>query len=65
MKYKFIELEIKNYIAEVTLARVESLNALSSGICLRDCRRFQKAGDDGRGKSDYPQKQSQNFLCRA
>jgi enoyl-CoA hydratase/carnithine racemase len=29
MKYKFIELEIKNYIAEVTLARVESLNALS------------------------------------
>ena len=29
MKYKFIELEIKDYIATVTLARAEALNAVS------------------------------------
>ena len=44
MKYKFIELEIKNYIAEVTLARVESLNALSLEFASEIADVFRKLG---------------------
>jgi len=44
MKYKFIELEIKDYIAEVELARLDSLNALSLEFSSEIADVFQKLG---------------------
>jgi enoyl-CoA hydratase len=44
MKYKFIELEIKNHVADVTLARVESLNALSLEFASEIASVFRKLG---------------------
>jgi len=44
MKYKFIELEIKNYVAEVGLARLEALNALSLEFAAEIADVFRKLG---------------------
>ncbi|PKN67003.1 MAG: enoyl-CoA hydratase [Deltaproteobacteria bacterium HGW-Deltaproteobacteria-10] len=44
MTYKFIELDIKDYVATVTLARMESLNALSLELALEITDVFKKLG---------------------
>ncbi len=44
MKYKFIELEVKNHVAEVGLARVDSLNALSLEFASEIADVFRKLG---------------------
>lgn len=44
MKYKFIELEIKNHIAEVGLARTASLNAISLEFASEIADVFRKLG---------------------
>jgi enoyl-CoA hydratase len=44
MTYKFIELEIKDYIATVTLARVEALNAVSLDFASEIAGVFKKMG---------------------
>ena len=44
MTYKFIELEIKDYIATVTLARVEALNAVSLEFASEIADVFKKMG---------------------
>jgi enoyl-CoA hydratase len=44
MTYKFIELDIKNYVATVTLARLDSLNALSIELANEITDIFKKLG---------------------
>jgi enoyl-CoA hydratase len=44
MKYKFIEMEIKDYVAEVRLARVDALNALSLEFASEIADVFTKLG---------------------
>jgi len=44
MAYKFIELDIQNYVATVTLARLESLNALSIELASEITDVFRKLG---------------------
>jgi enoyl-CoA hydratase len=44
MTYKFIELDIKDYVATVSLARMESLNALSLELALEITDVFKKLG---------------------
>jgi len=44
MKYKFVELEIKDYVAEVRLARLGALNALSLEFASEIADVFQKLG---------------------
>ena len=44
MTYKFIELEIKDYIATVTMAREKALNALSLEFASEIADVFKKMG---------------------
>lgn len=63
MTYKFIELDIKDYVATVTLARMESLNALSIELANEIADIFKKLGTMDKVRSIILQSKARIFCA--
>ena len=63
MSYKFIELEISNYIATVTLARIDALNALSLEFAAEIARVFSDLGKNDEVRSIVLQSKARIFCA--